>query len=298
MLSIEALTAFVAIVDEGSFSAAADKLNQTPSGISRTLSRLEKQLGVNLITRTTRRQELTDEGRVLLIRAREILAALAATEAELGASRAQPAGHLRINAATPVLNHLIAPHIAGFMEAYPQIKLEIIGAEAIIDLIEEGVDVAIRAGELTDSTLNARLLAENRLRVVASPAYLKKHGIPKSIADLDRHKLIGFSYTRSLNLWPLLDKTKDGDTAGWQVDSTLTASNGETIRHLVLHGVGIACLSEFLVREDVARGDMQYVLPEQSQPWMQPIWAVFYKQGALAPRIACFVDYLAKALAR
>lgn len=294
MLSIEALSAFVAIVDEGSFSAAADKLDQTPSGISRTLSRLEKQLGITLITRTTRRQELTDEGRTLLVRAREILAALAATEAELGASRAQPAGHLRINAATPVLNHLIAPHIAGFMEAYPQIKLEIIGAEVIVDLIEEGVDVAIRAGELTDSTLNARLLTENQLRLVASPAYLKKHGAPKNIDDLNRHKLIGFSYTRSLNLWPL----QDSDTAGWSVDSTLTASNGETIRHLVLHDVGIACLSEFLVREDIKRGDMQYVLPEQSLPWMQPIWAVFYKQGALAPRIACFVDYLAKALAR
>lgn len=294
MLSIEALSAFVAIVDEGSFSAAADKLKQTPSGISRTLSRLEKQLGVNLITRTTRRQELTAEGRLLLARAREILATLAATEAELGASLAQPAGPLRVNAATPVIDHLIAPHIAGFMAAYPQIRLDIVSAEAIVDLIEEGVDVAIRAGALTDSTLNARLLTENQLRLVASPAYLKKRGMPKSIAELNRHELIGFSNTRSLNLWPL----QDGNSAGWQVASTLTASNGEAIRHLVLHDAGIACLSEFLVREDVKRGDMQYVLAEQSLPWMQPIWAVFYKQGALAPRIACFVDYLAKALAR
>ncbi|HTJ96241.1 MAG TPA: LysR family transcriptional regulator [Rhodocyclaceae bacterium] len=294
MLSIEALGAFVAIVDEGSFSAAAERLNQTPSGVSRTLSRLEKQLGVALIIRTTRRQELTEEGRLLLARARQILASLEETEAELSASLAQPAGPLRINAATPVLNHLIVPHIAGFMQAYPLIKLELIAAEAVIDLIEERVDVAIRAGALTDSTLNARLISENQLRLVASPAYLKKHGAPKSVADLRKHTLIGFSNVASLNLWPL----NNGDSAGWPVEATLNASNGETIRHLVLNDTGIACLSEFLVREDVRHGDMQYVLEDQSLPWMQPIWAVFYKQGALAPRIACFVNYLAKAMAQ
>ena len=249
---------------------------------------------MSLITRTTRRQELTEEGRRLLTRSRQIIASLEETEAEIGASLSQPSGPLRINAATPVLNHLIAPHIAGFMQTYPLIKLEIIGAEAIIDLIEERVDVAIRAGALTDSTLNARLISENQLRLVASSSYIRQHGMPKTVEALRKHALIGFSHVPSLNLWPL----QDGNHAGWPVEATLEASNGETIRHLVLNDVGIACLSEFLVREDVKRGDMQYVLAEQTLPWMQPIWAVFYKQGALAPRIACFVDYLAKALAK
>ena len=292
MLSVDALLTFVAIVDEGSFSAAAERLGQTPSGISRTVSRLEKQLGVNLITRTTRRLDLTEEGRWLLGRARQIRAALQDTESRLLASLSQPSGLVRVNAATPVLNHLIAPIVPGFLARHPLVKLELIGAEAVVDLIEERADVAIRIGALADSTLNARRLGESRLRLVAAPDYLRRQPTPVSLANLATHSLIGFTAPASLNVWPL----NDGDQAGWTVDPTLAASSGETLRHLALSGAGIACLAEFLVGEDVRAGRLEVVLPEQTLPWTQPIWAVFYKQGGLAPRIACFVDHVAREL--
>ncbi|MGL4602539.1 MAG: LysR family transcriptional regulator [Iodobacter sp.] len=291
MLNIDALLTFVAIVDAGSFSAAAERLQQTPSGVSRSLSRLEKQLGLSLIIRTTRRLDLTEEGRWLLEKARQILATLEETEATLTACHAEPAGLLRVNAAIPVLNHLIAPLTAGFMQAYPRIKLELTAAEAIVDLIEERADVAIRIGELSDSTLNARRLGQSQLRLVASPAYLKQQGQPEQLASLASHTLLGFTSPASLNIWPL------GGPAGWVAEPAISASSGETLRHLALNGAGIACLADFLVAKDIQSGHLQPVLSGISLPWQQNIWAVFYKQGALSPRIASFVDYLAKALA-
>ncbi|AMC35021.1 LysR family transcriptional regulator [Janthinobacterium sp. B9-8] len=291
MLHLDALLTFVTIVDTGSFSAAAERLGQTPSGVSRCLSRLEKQLGISLISRTTRRLDLTEEGRWLLDKARQILASLAETEATLTASQAQPSGLLRVNAATPVLNHLIAPLAAGFMAAYPKIQLELIGAEAVINLIEERADVAIRIGELSDSTLNARRLGESQLRLVASPGYLQQHGSPLNEDALTAHSLLGFSSPASLNIWPL------NGGSGMAISPTISASSGETLRHLALNGAGIACLADFLIGKDLQAGQLQTVLGDASLPWKQTIWAVFYKQGTLAPRIACFVDYLAKALA-
>lgn len=292
MIATDALIAFVAIIDGGSFSAAAARLQQTPSGISRTLSRLEAQLGVRLITRTTRRLELTEEGRWLLERARDILARLGDTEARLQASAAAPAGVVRVNAASPVLNHLLAPLVPGFLAAYPQIRLELTGAEAIVDLIEEGADVAIRVGALADSTLNARLLGSSPLRLVAAPDYLQRCGEPAQAAALAQHRLLGFSSPAALNVWPLAQAGQHG----WPVEPALSASSGETLRHLALAGAGIGCLADFLVGDDLRAGRLQPVLAAEVLPWRQQVWAVFYKQGQLAPRVACLVDYLARQL--
>jgi len=269
MIAVEALIAFTAIVDTGSFTAAAARLQQTPSGISRTLSRLEKQLGVSLITRTTRRLDLTEEGRWLLERARDILARLDETETQLHASLAQPSGLLRVNAATPVLNHLVSPHVAGFARAYPAVRLELIGAEAVVDLIEERADIAIRVGPLPDSTLHARRLGTSPLRLVAAPAYLRRHGAPDTVAALGSRPLLGFTQPSSLNLWPL----PDGERKGLAITPALTASSGETLRHLALDGAGIACLAEFLVGDDLQAGRLLPVLAESVLPWTQPVWA-------------------------
>lgn len=293
MIATESLITFVAIIDGGSFSAAAERLQQTPSAISRTLSRLEQQLGVRLLTRTTRRLELTEEGRWLLTRARAILAQLEEAQQQLQQHAAQPSGLLRINAATPVLNHLLAPLIPGFMARYPQIRLELTAAEAVIDLIAEGADIAIRVGALADSTLNARRLGDSPLRLVAAPGYLARCGQPLHSEDLAGHTLLGFSNPASLNLWPLAQQQQ----AGISIAPALSCSSGETLRHLALAGAGIACLADFLVGADLAAGRLLPVLPAQTLPWQQPLWAVFYKQGVLAPRVSCFVDYVAAALA-
>jgi DNA-binding transcriptional LysR family regulator len=293
MLDVEALIAFSAVIDGGSFSAAAARLGQTPSGVSRTISRLERQLGMTLIHRTTRRLDLTEEGAWLLGRARSVLAELANTEAEAGARRSQPAGLVRVNAATPALDHLLAPLVPAFLEAYPLVQLELTSGETVVDLIEERADLAIRIGQLPDSTLNARRLGASRVRVMAAPGYLERHGTPVDVDDLARHRLLGFTAPAALNTWPLAHAGGEG----WTITPAVTASSGETVRHLALSGAGIACLSDFMTRADLAAGTLVPVLEEYALPWMQPIWAVFYKQGGLAPRVAALVDFLARRLA-
>jgi DNA-binding transcriptional LysR family regulator len=293
MLDIGALITFVTVTETGSFSTAAQQLGQTPSGVSRTVSRLEKELGMTLMHRTTRRLDLTAEGAWLLERARRVLAELADTEAQAAARRGHPAGLVRVNAATPALDHLVAPLAADFLDEYPQVSLELTSGETIVDLIEEKVDVAIRIGILPDSSLNARLLGRSRIRVLAAPGYLERHGRPQTPADLARHRLLGFTAPASLNTWPLRDGSQEGVLARPQV----TASSGETLRHLALGGAGIASLSDFLTGADVASGRLVPLLEDAALPWTQPVWAVFYKQGALAPRVAALVEFLARRLA-
>lgn len=293
MLNVDTLIAFVAVIDTGSFSAAGERLGQTPSGISRTISRLESQLGMALIKRTTRRLDLTEEGEWLLGRARKLLADLQETEELLAARLAQPSGLVRVNAATPVLDHLVAPLIADFLDAYPLVRLELISGETVVDLIEERADLAIRIGPLADSTLNARRLGVSRLRLLASPGYLERHGRPDTIGQLTAHRLLGFTAPASLNIWPLPQESGDG----LAVQPAVAASSGETLRHLALAGAGIVCLADFLTRLDVAAGRLTPVLESATLPWTQPVWAVFYKQGALAPRVAALVDFLARRLA-
>jgi DNA-binding transcriptional LysR family regulator len=292
MLDVDALIAFVAVIDAGSFSNAARELGQTPSGVSRTISRLEKRLGMTLIQRTTRRLDLTEEGQWLLGRARRVLAELEETENQAAVQRGQPSGLVRLNAATPALDHLVAPLLPDFLDACPQVQLELTSAETIVDLIEERADVAIRIGQLADSTLKARRLGSSRIRVLAAPGYLDKHGRPQSLEDLARHRLLGFAAPASLNTWPL----RRGEEEGWSIGPHITASSGETVRHLALAGAGIASLSDFLTRADVAAGRLEPVLVEDTLPWTQPVWAVFYRQGALAPRVAALVDFLARRL--
>ena len=292
MIELEALAAFVAVVDSGSFSAAAQRLGQTPSGVSRAIARLESRLGMTLMHRTTRRQDLTEEGAWLLARARRILGELDDTEAQVLARRSRPSGLVRVNAATPALDHLLAPLAAAFLDAYPLIRLELTSGETVVDLIEERADLAIRIGQLADSTLNARRLGDSTLRLLAAPAYLSRHGVPAAPADLTAHRLLGFSAPASLNIWPLAS----GDGEGYAAAPVVTASSGETVRHLALGGAGIACLADFLTRGDVLAGRLVPVLAGHTLPWSQPVWAVFYKQGALAPRVAALVDFLVRRL--
>lgn len=292
MIDVEALIAFSAVIDTGSFSAAAERLGQTPSGVSRTISRLEDHLGMTLMHRTTRRLQLTEEGSWLLGRARSLLSDLANTELEAAARRSQPAGLVRVNAATPALDHLLAPLVPDFMDAYPLVQLELVSGETYVDLIEERADLAIRIGALPDSTLNARRLGTTHLRVLAAPGYLARHGAPVDTASLQAHRTLGFTAPMSLNTWPL----QHAGGEGWTVTPAVTASSGETVRHLALAGAGIAALSDFLTRADVEAGRLVPVLESSTLPWTQPVWAVFYKQGSLAPRVAALVDFLARRL--
>lgn len=295
MLSLETMKSLVAVADTGSFSAAAERLGQTPSGISRSISRLEAQLGMTLMTRTTRKLELSEEGHWLLQRAKKILCDIDDTEEQLTARLSQPSGLVRVNAATPTLDHLLAPLVADFLDAYPLIRLELVSGETFVDLIEERADLAIRIGQLTDSSLHARHLGSSRIRLVAAPHYLARHGEPRTVADLAQHRLLGFTAPASLNTWPLpkSDSAKDGTgIEGYIIDPVVSANNGETLRHLAVQGAGIVCLSDFLTMADRAHGRLKPVLSDIILPWMQPVWAVFYKQEAIPPRVAALLDFL------
>lgn len=292
--SLDELQAFVAVVDGGSITAAADRLQQTVSGVSRTLGRLEAKLGATLLRRTTRRLELTEEGAQFLSHARGILDAVEAAEDQMAARRSRPAGRLRVNAASPFMLHVVVPLVDGFRARYPEVELELNSNDDLIDLIEQRTDVAIRIGRLRDSTLHARPLGRYPLRVLASPAYLKRHGRPRRVDDLGRHSLIGFTLPESLNRWPL--RQADGDEA-FEVRPSLRASSGETVRQLALAGQGIACLADFMTQADRARGDLVQLFVKDTVEQLQPVNAVFYRNTELASRIRVFLDYLAQGMA-
>ncbi|QGZ61782.1 LysR substrate-binding domain-containing protein [Paraburkholderia acidisoli] len=299
--STDELLVFATVIDAGSITAAAEKLQQTVSGVSRALSRLEKQLGVALILRTTRRLQLTEEGELFLERARAILAALEDAEEAVTRHRERPSGRLRVDAATPFMLHCVVPHVAAFASAYPEIQLELTNNERIVDLLEQRVDIAIRIGALQDSTLHARALGTSRLRIVASPAYLAAHGTPRTLAALREHRLLGFTAPAHLNRWPLRADGAHGPQAaspgateppGFTIQPALSASSGETIRQLALAASGIACLSDFLTVGDREAGRLVTVLDSALIEERQPVHAVYYRNAALAARVQCFLAFI------
>lgn len=286
--TLEELQAFATVMDTGSITAAAEALDQTVSGVSRALARLERKLDTTLLRRTTRRIELTEEGAAFLAHTRAILASIDDAEEQMAARRQQPAGRLRVNAATPFMLHAIVPLVPEFRARYPGVTLELDTDELNIDLIERRTDIAIRIGALRDSTLHARPLTTSRLRVLASPAYLEARGKPRSVAALSGHTLLGFTQPESLNRWPL--RGDHGDE--WAVSPAITASSGETLRQLALAGAGIVCLSDFMTAGDRARGELVEVLPRVTADVRQPVNAVYYRNTKLAARIACFLEFV------
>jgi DNA-binding transcriptional LysR family regulator len=290
--STDELLVFVTVIDSGSITAAAEKLAQTVSGVSRALTRLEKKLDTALVRRTTRRLHLTEEGEAFLQRARAILAAMEEAEESVARGRERPSGRLRVDAASPFMLHCVAPHMTAFSALYPEIRLELTSNERIVDLLEQKVDIAIRIGALQDSTLHARALGSSKLRVLASPAYLAEYGEPKTVEALRAHRLIGFTAPEHLNRWPLRErrKSKDGTL---KIEPAITASSGETLRQLALSGWGIACLADFMTAADVRDERLVPILGNVLVDERQPVSAVYYQSASLAGRVQCFLDFIA-----
>ncbi len=286
------LNTFVTVIDCGSLSAAAAHLGQTTSGVSRALSRLEEKLQTSLLTRTTRRMELTEEGQLFVDKARRILASIEEVEECIRIRRQQPAGRLCVDAASPFMLHCVVPHVAEFRRMYPEIRLELTSNDRIADLIEHRTDIAIRIGTLNDSTLHARALSSSPLHVLASPDYLARRGSPAVPADLAHHDLLGFAQYEPGNLWPL--RHAGGDHL--QVAPALAASSGETLRQLALAGQGIVCLADFMTHADIAAGTLVPLLAACNTGFRQQIHAVYYRNTQLAQRISCFLEFLQQKL--
>src|SRR6266702_3349679 len=290
--STDELLVFVTVIDSGSITAAAEKLQQTVSGVSRALTRLEKKLDTALVRRTTRRLQLTEEGEAFLQRARAILDAMEEAEDSVTRGRERPSGRLRVDAASPFMLHCVAPHMKAFSALYPEIRLELTSNERIVDLLEQKVDVAIRIGALQDSTLHARALGSSKLRVVASPAYLAEYGEPRSVEALRSHRLIGFTAPEHLNRWPLREGGK-GSAESLKIEPSITASSGETLRQLALSGWGIACLADFMTAADIREERLVPILGNVLVDERQPVSAVYYQSASLAGRVQCFLDFMA-----
>ena len=207
--------------------------------------------------------------------------------------RQKPAGRLRVDAASPFVLHVLVPLVPGFRQRFPEIELELHSSDHFIDLIEQRTDVAFRIGPLADSTLHARPMGRSQRRLVASPAYLQRHGRPRKPEDLRSHVLVGFTAPGSLNRWPLRH------TGGTRlaIEPTVRASSGETVRQMALEGQGIACLSDWMTQRDREAGTLVQLLPASTAEEAQPIHAVYYRNTQLASRVTCFLDYVGEVFA-
>lgn len=286
----EELAIFVAVVESGSFSRAAEQLRLANSAVSRSVKKLEMKLGVSLLNRTTRQLSLTEEGERYFRRVQQILQEMAAAENELMETMLTPRGLLRIDAATPVVLHFLMPFIKPFRERYPEVTLSLVSSETFINLIERKVDIAIRAGNLTDSSLRARPLFSSYRKLIASPDYLDRYGMPQTVEDLDDHLCLGFTEPLSLNTWPVA--RQDGQLHEIQVG--LSSNSGETIKQLCLTGNGIACLSDYMIDKEIASGEVVELLAEHRLPVEMPFSAVYYSDRAVSTRIRAFIDFLSE----
>jgi DNA-binding transcriptional LysR family regulator len=280
---------FVRAVELGGFSAAARALQMTPSAVSKLVARLEARLGVRLLNRSTRQLQLTAEGSAFHDRSVRLLADLA--EAERGAAANDtPRGRLSVNANVPFGEAALLPLVPAFLERYPEISLDIVLTDEVIDLIEHRTDVAVRAGPLKDSSLVARRLGATRKAILGSPGYLARRGVPRSPADLAGHNCLGFNRTRTLNGWPLLD---GGRLVTIPAVGNTQVSDGASLQRLAVAGVGLARLAVFHAQADIAAGRLVPVLEDRNPGDLEEIHAVFLGQGGWLPaRVRAFLDFL------
>lgn len=280
---------FVRVVERGGFAAAAEETGLTPSGISKAVTRLEDRLGVKLLQRTTRRLMMTAEGETLLNRGREILAAIEATEAEVMAARGRPQGTIRVNMGTAFAKHRLAPVLPDFRARYPDIDLVVSVADRRVDVIGEQLDMAIRTGALTDSSLIARQLGQSRRVIAASPAYLERHGEPQSAADLKDHACLAITGFARLAEWPI---KVDGKVVPVAVKPAVTCDNADILAEMALAGLGIVRLASFVIEDAIADGRLKPLLVDCHVSEPVPITALMPPGRQHLPRVRAFIDFL------
>ncbi|MBN9547522.1 MAG: LysR family transcriptional regulator [Alphaproteobacteria bacterium] len=283
---------FVRVVEAGSFSAAARRLRMTPSAVSKLIARLEARLGARLISRSTRKLQLTPEGAAFHDSGLRILADLDAAEREAAAGAA-PRGRLRVNSYVPFGHHRLMALLPRFLERYPEISVEAVLTDSVIDLMEERADVAIRAGPLSESRLVARKLGQSPMVVVAAPAYLEVRGTPRIPADLENHNLLAFGFVRHIDGLPFVDAK--GAPIMIPIAGNATVSDGEAMRLTALAGTGVARLARWHVEPDIAAGRLVPLLEDFNPGDEEPTHAVYVGQGKHLPaRVRAFLDFLAE----
>jgi DNA-binding transcriptional LysR family regulator len=278
---------FTRVIKAGSLSAAARELHSTPAMISKRLTRLEDRLGVKLLHRTTRRLTATEVGQSFYERVLAVLAAVEDAESLAAIDNDRPRGLLRVSLPTSFGRLHVAPRLKSFLDTYPDVRLMVDLNDEYADLAAGGFDVAVRIGTLPDSTLIARRLAPNRRMLCASPLYLEKYGAPRTLEDLDEHRLLAAE--------PQIAWRLDGPQGPvtYKPQSSLQTNSSEVVREAVLTGVGIAFRSTWDVGMELKLGTLKRVLPQFSGASDVNIYAVYAGRRLVPPKVRAFVDYFA-----
>ncbi|GAA5175448.1 LysR family transcriptional regulator [Niveibacterium umoris] len=288
------LLIFTRVAAVGSLAGAARGLGLPKSTVSHRMQQLEARLGARLIERTTRRLALTEIGAAYLARCQRIVAELEDAEAFVAGFKAEPAGTLRISAPLEIGTYFLGGIVARFMQQHPRVQVEIDLSSRFADLVEDGFDLAIRAGTLADSSLIARPLFQAPRRLVASPGYLAQHGSPTSPSALDEHHGVGPGSVREPLRWAL-------NGAGGRIEAKLkcklAVGSLSVQREAAIAGLGIARLPDFVCRDALANGELVAVLPDW-QPDPVPLQAVYPSRRLLTPKVSAFLDFLERELLR
>jgi DNA-binding transcriptional LysR family regulator len=282
-LDLNEIVVFTRVVQAGSFTAAARALEMPKSSVSRKVSELEDRLGVRLLQRTTRKLGLTDAGRLYYERSARIVAEIEEADQAVSRLQTEPRGLLRVT--VPLSFAMLGPIVAGYLERYPDVQLEVTCTDRRVDLIEEGYDVAIRAGALGDSTLIARLLGALRRVLVASPSYLELRGVPRSPAELVDHDCIVFGAGQEPDRWILASGERRTEV---RISPRLTVNELDRIGDAARAGIGIALIAEFGCAEDLRAGRLRQVLGEWTSA-ETPVHIVYPTARHLSPKVAAFV---------
>ena len=281
---------YCSVVENDSLAGAARKMNVSPSVVSKHLSALEDHLGVRLLNRTTRRISITEEGTAYYERCKQIITDVAEAEIEVSSAHTAPRGLLKITAPVTFAHRHLTPHLPKFLDMFPEVEVQVQVNDRVVDLVDEGIDLAIRISQLKDSSLIARRLAPNRRYIAATPEYLERNGTPKSVDDLKDHRLITWPPGNPLNDWHFLI---DGVDRIIKVKGAIAVNEGDAILTTLLAGGGLGMTQEFLAGPFVKEKKLVPLLEEIVRE-DNPIYAVYPSSRHLSPKVRAFVDFLIK----
>lgn len=294
MDQLRALRVFVAVVEQGSFAAAADHLGLSRTAASKHVQDLEAGLGVALLSRTTRSVSLTQTGAAYFERARRILDEIEAADSEASLQTRTPRGRLRVSVPVSFGFRHLAPRLKAFTGSYPEVHLDLVVSDRQVNLVEEGFDIAIRIGQLADSSLIARRIATTRLILCAAPSYLAARGAPAHPRDLSEHVCLGYPYWSGQNAWVF--DSRDGETHKVPVKNQIWSNNGDLLLNAAISGLGIIRQPDFIVHEALERGALIELLPDLARPEIG-IHAVYPPASVMPLRLRVFIDHLVETFA-
>ena len=290
---IDAMRAFVSVVNEGSFSNAATAMQLSPQLVSKYVSKLEERLDIRLLNRTTRKVSLTEAGTDYFQHAQQILLSIDDMESKLGGLQQNPKGTLRISAPVSFALKHMAQLVTDFQMLYPSVMVDLQLTDRKVDIVEEGFDIALRIGQLKNSSLIAKHVAPIRVILCASPDYLKKHGTPSKPEDLKNHRYLHYSYMERNAKEAIYEwlGTEDGQLSGAQLNGKLSSNNGDLLVNAAIAGGGIALQPTFIASEALSRGELVVVLPDY-EPETLGLYAVYAHRKLLPHKIRCFIDFI------